>query len=464
MVSGCRAPAVSHARGGFSTGPPNIVLIFCDDLGYADIGPYGSKIPTPHLDRMARDGLKFTDFYVAQPVCSASRTALLTGCYPNRVGILGALGPRSVTGIHSNEITLAEILKGQGYATAAFGKWHLGDAPEFLPTRHGFDEYFGLPYSNDMWPRNPTGGRSYPPLPLFEGERVIETMPDQTQLTRRYTERAVRFIRQHQGRPFFLYVPHSMPHVPIHAGRRFQGHSGQGLYADVIQELDWSVGQIMQTLRETGIERRTLLIFSSDNGPWLLYGDHAGSAGPLREGKATTFEGGLRVPCLMRWPGKIGPGAVCRDWASTMDLLPTLAWLAGSNAPSDRIIDGKNIWPLITGKGGPRSAGDPFFFYWGKELQAVRSGNWKLHFAHTFTTPAPAGASGERGQLVTREIGLSLFDLAADPGERTNVAQAHPQAVAQLERLAEQARADLGDSLQKREGRNLRPAGRIVSQ
>jgi arylsulfatase A-like enzyme len=303
--------------------PPNVILIFCDDLGYADVGCYGAKgYKTPNIDRLARQGMRFTDFYVAQAVCSASRAALLTGCYPNRIGIRGALGPQAKVGIHSNEVTIAELLKQRGYATAIYGKWHLGHLPPFLPTRHGFDDYFCLPYSNDMWPHHPTSGTNYPPLPLIEGEKVVQFMPDQTQLTTWYTERAVGFIERNKDRPFFLYVPHSMPHVPLFVSRKFVGKTKRGLYGDVIEEIDWSVGRILSALRQHRLEDNTLVIFTSDNGPWLSYGDHAGSAGHLREGKGTTFDGGARVPFIAKWPGRIPARSVCREPAMTIDILP----------------------------------------------------------------------------------------------------------------------------------------------
>ena len=298
---------------------PNVVVIFCDDLAYADLGCYGAKgYKTPNIDRLARQGMRFTDFYVAQAVCSASRAALMTGCYPNRIGIKGALGPQSKIGLNTNEVTIAKMLKERGYATGVFGKWHLGHLPEFLPLRHGFDEFFGLPYSNDMWPNHPTAGTNYPPLPLIEGERAVEIMPDQTQLTTRYTERAVRFIERHKSQPFFLYVPHNMPHVPLFVSSKFAGKTKRGLFGDVLAEIDWSVGEILGALKKHGLEENTLVIFSSDNGPWLVYGDHAGSAKPLREGKATAFDGGVRVPFIARWPGRIPAGKVCREPAMTL--------------------------------------------------------------------------------------------------------------------------------------------------
>jgi arylsulfatase A-like enzyme len=441
---------------------PNFVIIFTDDQGYQDVGCFGSpNIKTPRLDRMAREGMRFTDFYVGQPVCTASRAALLTGCYPNRVGLLGALGPRSKIGISDKESTIAQVLKTRGYATAIFGKWHLGDSPQFLPTRHGFDEYFGLPYSNDMWPNHPASPRSYPPLPLFRGDQVVGLMPDQTQLTTWYTEHAVRFIERHRDRPFFLYVAHNMPHVPLHVSGKFKGKSKRGLYGDVIMEIDWSVGQILDALKKNDLEEKTLVVFTSDNGPWLLYGNHAGAALPLREGKTTTFDGGLREPCIMRWPGKIPAGTVCRELAATMDLLPTLAKLAGAQVPGDRIIDGKDIWPLMSGQPGAKTPHDAYFYYWGRHLQAVRSGKWKLHLPHAFDHPDPPGHDGAPGKYVKREIGPALFDLEADIGETTDVAGRNPDVVARLQTLVEKCRDDLGDSATGREGKNVRPPGRL---
>lgn len=312
---------------------PNVVLVFADDLGYADLSCYGAKgYRTPNLDRLAAEGVKFTDFYVPQAVCSASRTALLTGCYPNRVGILGALGPKNRHGINDDETTLGEVFKSRGYATAIYGKWHLGHHPQFLPPRHGFDEYFGLPYSNDMWPKHPEAKHAFPDLPLIEGEKTIALNPDQSQLTTQYAEHAVSFIERHRDQPFFVYLAHSMPHVPLFVSDKYQGRTERGLFGDVIEEVDWSVGQILATLEKLKLDEQTLVIFTSDNGPWLSYGDHAGSAEPLREGKGTSFDGGVREPCVMRWPGRIPPGAVCHEPAMTIDLLPTLAKLIGADA------------------------------------------------------------------------------------------------------------------------------------
>jgi arylsulfatase A-like enzyme len=441
---------------------PNFVIIYADDLGYGDLGCYGAKgYRTPNLDRMAREGIRFTDFYVAQPVCSASRAALLTGCYPNRVGILGALGPGAKHGVSDREKTIAQVLKPRGYATAIYGKWHLGHHPRFLPTRHGFDDYFGLPYSNDMWPKHPSA--KFPALPLIEGEKTVATNPDQTKLTTWYTERAVRFIARNKDKPFFLYVPHAMPHVPLHVSDKFKGKSKRGLYGDVIMEIDWSVGQVLAALKKHGLDERTLVIFASDNGPWLSYGDHAGSAGPLREGKMTTFEGGVREPCLMRWPGKIPAGKVCREPAMTIDLLPTLAKLAGAELPRHK-IDGLDIWPLMAGDPRAKSPHEAFYFYWDNELQAVRSGRWKLHFPHTYRTPAGKGGTGGKpAKVVERKTPLALYDLEKDVGETTNVAEKHPDVVKRLKALADKARADLGDSATRQKGKGVRPAGKLSS-
>ena len=441
---------------------PNFVIIFTDDQGYQDVGCFGSpNIKTPNLDRMALQGMRFTDFYVGQPVCTASRAALLTGCYPNRVGLLGALGPKSMVGISDKESTIAQVLKTRGYATAIFGKWHLGDSPQFLPTRHGFDEYFGLPYSNDMWPKHPANPKNYPALPLIQGEQVVGLMPDQTQLTTRYTQHALRFIERNKARSFFLYVAHNMPHVPLHVSDKFKGKSKRGLYGDVIMEIDWSVGQILAALKSNGLDEKTVVVFTSDNGPWLLYGNHAGSALPLREGKTTTFDGGLREPCIMRWPGQIPAGTVCRELSATMDLLPTFARLAGAEVPQDRIIDGRDIWPLMSGQPGAKTPHEAYFYYWGKHLQAVRSGKWKLHLAHNYDRPEPPGQDGKPGKYAKREIGVALFDLETDIGETKDLAAQHPEVVTRLKVLAEKCREDLGDSATGQQGSNVREPGRL---
>lgn len=421
--------------------PPNVVLVYADDLGYGDLGCYGStRNVTPHLDRLAREGMRFTQFYSAQAVCSASRTALLTGRYPNRVGILGALGPKAEQGIADAEWTLGEVFKSRGYATAVFGKWHLGHLPRYLPARHGFDEYFGLPYSNDMTAVNRP---EWPDLPLIDGERVSELNPDQNLLTRRYAERAIAFIDRNRERPFFLYVPHTMPHVPLGVSAEFAGRTGRGAYADVLAEIDWSVGQILAALDEHGLADDTLVLFASDNGPWLVYGDHAGSAGGLREGKGTTFEGGVRVPCLARWPGHVPAGAECSEPSMTIDVLPTLAKIVGAETPTGVRHDGASMLPLLLGEPGAKGPHESLLFFWNRELQAVRSGAWKLHLPHEYVSLVQAGAGGQRGKTENRRIELSLFDLASDPAETTNVANQHADVVARLRDFAEQAQAEL---------------------
>lgn len=439
--------------------PPNIVLMFADDLGYADVGCYGgTELSTPHLDRLAREGCRLTDFYVAQAVCSASRAALLTGCYSNRVGIQGALGPSSLHGIHEDESTMAEVLRQRGYATAIFGKWHLGHHPQFLPLRHGFDEYFGLPYSNDMWPKHPTA--MFPPLPLIEGDRILEFNPDQSQLTTWYTDRAVQFIEKRGEHPFFVYIPHSMPHVPLFTSKKFAGQSARGLFGDVIAEVDWSMGQILAALDRCQLRDQTLVIFTSDNGPWLSYGDHAGSAQPLREGKGTTWDGGVRVPFIARWPGRIPAGHVSREPAATIDVLPTVARLAEAPLPANK-IDGRDIWPLLSGEPTAESPHEALWFYWGAELQAIRSGRWKLHFPHEYRTLVKGGRDGQPGPYRNVRTELALYDLENDLGELTNVAAANQAIVARLQQLAETARKELGDALTGATGTELRPAGKL---
>jgi arylsulfatase len=461
---------------------PNVVLILADDLGYGDLSCYGAAdIATPNIDRLTREGTRFTSFYVGQPVCTASRAALMTGCYPNRVGMSGALNHTSPTGLNPRETLLSELFHKQGYATAAFGKWHLGHHPRFWPTHRGFDEFFGIPYSNDNGPLHPVT-RGIPSLPLYDGNEVIELDPDQSQFTRRLTERAVSFIEKNQNRPFFLYVPEIMPHVPIAVSESFRGTSGRGLYGDVIQELDWSVGQIVSTIEKLNLDDRTLVIFASDNGPFLSYGEHAGSAAPLREGKLTTFEGGVRVPFIARWPGKIPQGRTTGELLTTMDLYVMLARLAGATLPNMK-IDGKDFSPVLFGE--PEAHGrDEFWYYSGKELHAVRQGKWKLHVPHEYLTvagePGRGGKPSEWGRLKplsieisgirgiasrhgyrVENIGLSLFDLEQDPGETKNVAAEHPEIVERLMKQLAAARDDLGDELTGIAARNARPAGDV---
>lgn len=456
--------------------PPNIVVIFIDDMGYADINPFGDNAyQTPNLNRMAAEGRKFTDFVVSSAVCSASRSALLTGCYHRRIGISGALGPSSNIGINADETTLAEVCKSKGYATAIFGKWHLGHHPKFLPTQHGFDHFYGLPYSNDMWPlhpsnivrkqKDPSAKGPWPPLPLLEGTKVVnhDVQPaDQELLTKTLTERAVGFIRENSDKPFFLYLPHPMVHVPLYASKEFQGKSGAGIFGDVVMEVDWSVGQILDCLDEIKQSENTLVIFTSDNGPWLSYGEHGGSATPLREGKGTMFEGGYRVPTLMRWKGRIPADTTCDQLASTIDVLPTVASIIGAELPTHK-IDGLDIRSLMLDEDA-KSPRDYFYcYYGGGELQAVRSDRFKLVLPHQYRTldGRSGGTGGMPADYSSAKIGQSLFDLDSDVSESTDVSDLFPDVVKELLAAAEVARADLGDKLSKRQGTGIREHGTL---
>jgi len=447
------------AEGGQTQRPPNFIVIFTDDQGYQDLGCFGSpNIETPCIDRMAAEGTRFTDFHVAASVCTPSRAALLTGCYPQRVSLPGVLFPRHNIGLSDKEVTIAELLKARGYATMCIGKWHLGHLPPFLPTRHGFDSYLGIPYSNDMtvdpkmavaddvvWREGMTlekmreGKPRKNWVPLMRDEKVVEYPVDQSTLTTRYTEAAIKFITANKGRPFFLYLPHTMPHVPLAVSERFKGKSKRGLYGDVIEEIDWSTGQILDTLRKLGLAENTCVIFTSDNGPWLSKGKAGGSALPLRGGKFTTYEGGFREPCVMWWPGRIPAGKTCAELASTLDILPTFAKLAGAKAPSDRIIDGKDIWPLMSGQPGAKSPYEAFFYLAGYNVQAVRCGDWKLRVR---------GGNPRKGPK-------ELYNLREDIGEKNNLAQKHPDIVERLLKLIEQCQEDIG-----RSGKNRRPCGK----
>jgi arylsulfatase len=459
-------------RAGAAERLPNIVVIFTDDQGYGDVGVFGAKgYTTPNLDRLARDGTKYTNFHVAQAVCSASRAALLTGCYPNRIGIHGALGPGATHGLSAEETTLPELLKARGYATGMAGKWHLGHREPFLPPHHGFDESFGLPYSNDMWPRHPEAkAGTYPPLPLLENGKIVDadvTPEKMNQLTTLYTERAVAFIERHRAEPFFFYLAHAMPHVPLAVSDKFRGKSGHGLYGDVIMEIDWSVGEVLRALERHGLADNTLVIFTSDNGPWLSYGTHAGSAGPLREGKGTAWEGGTRVPCLMRWPGHIPAGKVNDAFAMTIDLLPTVAGLVGADLPR-RPIDGLDVWPLLTGRPDAQNPHEGYgLWYAQNELQAVVSGDgrWKLVLAHRYRTLAgrDGGRDGVPAKYENAAVAApSLYDLAGDVGETNDLAADHPAEVRRLLAFAEKCRSELGDSLTKRTGAGNREPGQLA--
>lgn len=424
------AANMSLSAGNTKGKTPNIIIFLTDDQGYQDVGCFGSPlIKTPNFDRMAKEGVRFTNFYSAAPVCSPSRAALLTGCYPPRVGVPRVLWPNDTIGLNSKEITIADILKAKGYTTACIGKWHLGDKPEFLPDQQGFDSYLGIPYSNDMT-INPKVQISKDVVyregvtqesvrikrlgsgnvPLMRDGKVIEYPVDQTLLTKKYTEEAIKIITKNKDKPFFLYLAHTMPHIPLHASEAFNGKSPRGLYGDVIEELDWSMGEILKTLKSLNIDENTLVIFTSDNGPWNLKNGQGGSALPLRGFKFDTYEGGMREPMIAHWPGKIPAGSVCSEIASTIDLLPTIAWLTGSAKPKAP-IDGENIWPLLSGKRGAKTPHDGYYYYNAMTLQGVRSGDWKLRIV--------------KGKV-------ELFNLAKDISESKNIESENPEIVNRL--------------------------------
>jgi arylsulfatase A-like enzyme len=462
----------------FKPATPNIVLILMDDMGYGDIGRTGAnQYETPNLNRLANQGMQFTWYYCPQAVSSASRAGLMTGCYPNRVGISGALMPWAQVGINSEETTIAEVLKMKGYHTSIIGKWHLGHLKQFLPLQHGFDEYYGIPYSNDMWPvdfdgvpihlKDTTSNKmKYPILPLIEGnEKVgeIRTLADQDKITTEYTQRAVSFIDLHKNERFFLYLPHSMVHIPLGVSDKFRGKSKQGLYGDVMMEVDWSIGEIMKALEKNGIEKNTLVIFTSDNGPWLNFGNHAGTTGGLREGKGTSWEGGQRVPCIMRWPGVIPEGEICNKLASSIDILPTIAAITGAPLP-EKIIDGISILPLLLGDKEASPRHNFYYYYQQNSLEGVQKDYWKLVLPHkgiSYVGSKP-GMDGWPGKTISITLTESeLYDLRRDPGERYNVAVVYPDKVKELEALAEVARKDLGDDITKSPGTNRRKSGSL---
>lgn len=429
---------------GIGQRPPNVVVIFLDDSGFSDFRPFGSPAyDTPNVRRLAEGGCRFTNFHVPQAICSASRGALLTGCYPERTGLVGAHGPRA-RGMDPQWPTIAQVLKPRGYATAVFGKWHIGDQPETRPPARGFDESCGLMYSNDMWKHHPEArGFDAFPLQFWEnGQIAIEdvTAEDQTHLTQWYTEHAVDFIRRKKNEPFFLYVPHNMPHVPLAVGKKFEGKSGAGLYGDVMLEIDWSVGEILKALDETGVADNTLVVFTSDNGPWISYGNHAGKT-PYREAKGTGFDGGTRSACIMRLPGRIPSASTSGEMLCTIDLLPTVARLAEAPLPHTP-VDGRDVWDLVCGKPGAKNHHDYYAFTTGKTFEGVFSGDgrWKLHVPHAYRTLAEAGGDGRPGKYRQEQIGLSLFDMAADPNETANVIDKYPEVAAKLKALAEQHR------------------------
>jgi len=444
---------------------PNVIIIFTDDQGYQDVGCFGSPdIETPNLDKMAREGIKLTNFYAAQAVCSASRAALLTGCYPNRIGIHGAFFPNSKKGLNVSETTIADMLKDIGYKTALFGKWHLGDHPDMMPNKQGFDNYFGIPYSGDMWPFHPEQKKfNFGPLPLYENETIIDTLTDQSLLTTQITQRSIDFIAKNKDKTFFLYIAHPQPHVPLFVSDKFKGKSKRGLYGDVIMEIDWSVGQVLETLKKYDIDDNTLVIFTSDNGPWLSYGDHAGSAFPLREGKGTALEGGQREPCIISYPTKIKPGRTIDTPMMAIDILPTIAEITGAKLPVNK-IDGKSIWNIWTGDSNKSPQEAYYFYYQVNELQGVRYKNWKMYFPHRYRT-LNGKEGGKNGLAVPYEYAtfdkIELYDLSKDISETTNVADQYPEIVAKINLLAEIKRVELGDDLQNRKGKENRPIGEV---
>ena len=425
---------------------PNVILINCDDLGYGDLGCYGSAVNrTPTLDKMAAEGIRFTDFYSASSVCSPSRGALMTGCYPRRIGFASfggrwVLFPGQEFGLNPEERTIASLLKEEDYATMCIGKWHCGDQVEFFPTRHGFDHYYGLPYSNDMG-RQAGREHLYPPLPLLCDEDVIQEQPDQSGLTERYVEQAVRFIRDNREGPFFLYLAHMYVHLPLYAPGRFMRESENGAYGAAVACIDWAAGVILDELAQLGIDENTIVIFISDNGS---RGDHGGSNAPLRGAKGTSWEGGYRVPCIARWPGHIQPGQVSEACASSIDLLPTICEVTGAQVPTDRIIDGRSMVPLLKGSGETYGVRDTFFYYFKDEIEAVRYQNWKFFVRR-------------KGEQVSE-----LYDLSVDIGETNNVYDAHPNVVAQLGEKLSACRDDLGDEAEGADGAGCRPCGVVA--
>ena len=428
--------------------PPNVVVIFIDDMGYGDIGPFGAtKQRTPHLDRMAKEGMKLTSFY-ATPVCSVSRAQMMTGCYGARVSVPGVYFPGQSVGLNPSEVTVAERLKEKGYATQMVGKWHLGDQPEFLPTRQGFDHYYGIPYSNDMLKKS--AETKVPVVPLLRDEKIAELMDGEGQrrMVELYTKEAVDFIGRNKDQPFYLYFAHNAVHTPIWPGAAFAGKSQNGRFGDWVEEVDWSVGQVLDTLRAQGLDKDTLVVFTSDNGPWLTKGTDGGSAGPLRGGKGSTWEGGVRVPTLAWWPGRVPAGSVNDAVAATIDLLPTFVSLAGGTVPATPVIDGRDITPILLGQ-SKESAREAHYYFASYDLQAVRQGRWKLALS-----PQPEGMGKQAAKTAA---GLRLYDLDAEIGEQTDVAAQHPEVVAKLKALADKMAAEIGGKTPTAR----RPAGEV---
>ena len=444
---------------------PNIVFILTDDLAYADLSSYGSEfIETPNLDKMADDGVKMTSYYAAQAVCSASRAAILTGCYPNRLGISGAFGPKSKRGINPDEFLLSEMLKENNYKTGIFGKWHLGDAEKFLPTNHGFDEFYGILFSNDMWKFHPERPEGYPDdLMLYRNETPIQSIVDQSDLTKDITDESIRFIEENKDNQFFLYIAHPQPHVPLFASKDFNGSTGNGLFADVISEIDFSVGRVIEALEKNNLTENTIVVFTSDNGPWLSYGDHAGSSGIYREGKGTAWEGGQRVPCIIKYPSEIKAKTIIDEPVMGIDWMPTFSHITSSKLSTNK-IDGKNIWPLLTQKENKSPHEELYFYYRQNELHAVRSGNWKLYFPRSYRTlnGKPGGKDGMPVKYEYNEVKSNeLYNLKEDPSEMKNVYMENIEKAKELEKMGENARQELGDALTSIVGDGVRKIGTI---
>jgi arylsulfatase A-like enzyme len=452
---------------------PNVIIINIDDMGYGDTEPYGSTgYATPNFNKLAKEGMRFTHFYAAQAVCSPSRAALLTGCYPNRLGLAGALMPWSPKALNTKEETIATLLKKEGYVTGMLGKWHLGQKAPFLPLHFGFDTFYGIPYSHDMWPIDYEGKPivdttnwriKFPPLPVLEGDKQIGTitsLDQQAELTATLTEKAEQFIIKNKNKAFFLYLAHPMPHVPLAVSSKFKGKSGAGLFGDVINEIDWSIGRVMEVLKKTGVDKNTLLIVTSDNGPWLTFGNHAGSSGGLREGKGTAWDGGTRVPCFIHWPAKVSEGTVCNQLLTNMDILPMVVAATQASKPKQK-IDGLNFLPLLTGKTNQTPRNVFYVYYDANSLKVIRYKNWELVLPHTsqaYSKGTP-GKDGIPGSTPVATVPMALYNLTHDPGTVYDVQNQFPEMVEEILRYAEQAREDLGDELTQRVGKNVRETG-----
>tara|TARA_A100000164_G_scaffold380814_1_gene429681 strand:- start:743 stop:2149 length:1407 start_codon:yes stop_codon:yes gene_type:complete len=446
--------------------PPNIIFILTDDQGYGDLGIYGAEdINTPNLDELALNGAYFTSYYATQPVCSASRASIMTGVYSDRIGIHNAYSPGSKIGLNPDETTIAELLKDKGYATAIFGKWHLGDAPKFQPRNHGFDEFYGILYSNDMWPKHPQQGTvfNFPDIELYENETTIRVLEDQTFLTQALTDKAISFIKRNKDNPFFLYLPHPQPHVPLFVNDSYRNTQKRGLYGDVIHEIDASVGEILRTLKNYELAENTIIIFTSDNGPWLSYGSHSGSSGIYKEGKGTNWEGGHRVPAIISFPKRIESGTLIEVPAMGIDWLPTIADFVGSKLP-ERKIDGVSLVPLLTKKSIEAPHENFFFYYRTNELHAVRHKNWKLYLPHSYRSLN--GRKGtDDGYPIPYEMNKietpALYNLEFDPKELLDIANQNPDLVEKISKIADSIRGVLGDRLTGIKGSEVRPVGRL---